>query len=90
MLAFVHLVALGEGLMLGKRAGVDLAKVFHGISASSGNSFVHETEGQVETIFARARQAYGDRAWSTQVVKLLEDAVGTDVRAPGFPASLVA
>jgi 3-hydroxyisobutyrate dehydrogenase len=127
MLAFVHLVALGEGLMLGKTAGIDLAKAFEGIKASSGNSFVHETESQVilngsynigftmdlackdlglarqlgqaagvplevaglvEEIFDRARERYGDRAWSSQVVKLLEEAVGTDLRAPGFPATL--
>lgn len=47
MLAFVHLVAMGEGLMLAKRAGIDLATAFEAIRASSGNSFVHETEGQV-------------------------------------------
>ncbi|TIS04956.1 MAG: NAD(P)-dependent oxidoreductase, partial [Mesorhizobium sp.] len=31
---------------------------------------------------------YGGGAWSTQIVKLLEDAVGTELRAPGFPAKL--
>jgi 3-hydroxyisobutyrate dehydrogenase len=127
MLAFVHLVALGEALMLAKRGGVDLATTFEGIKASSGNSFVHETESQVilngsynigftmdlaskdlglahqlgrdlgvplelaglvEQIFHRARLQYGDRAWSSQVVKLLEDALGTELRAAGFPAVL--
>ena len=38
--------------------------------------------------FIRAREAYGGGAWSTQVVKLLEDALHTDLRAPGFPAEL--
>ena len=47
MLAFVHLVACGEALMLAKRAGLDLAQAFEVIRASSGTSFVHETEGQV-------------------------------------------
>jgi len=47
MLAFVHLVACGEALMLAKRAGLDLADAFEVIKASSGTSFVHETEGQV-------------------------------------------
>ena len=28
------------------------------------------------------------RAWSSMVVKLLEDATGEALRAPGFPASL--
>jgi 3-hydroxyisobutyrate dehydrogenase len=127
MLAFVHLVALGEGLMLARKAGIDLGAAFAGIQASSGNSFVHETESQVilngsynigftmdlackdlglarglgealgvplelaslvEATFDRARNEYGERAWSTQVVKLLEDACATDLRAPGFPAEL--
>jgi 3-hydroxyisobutyrate dehydrogenase len=47
LLAFVHLLASGEGMMLAKRAGVDLAKAFEGIRISSGNSFAHETEGQL-------------------------------------------
>jgi 3-hydroxyisobutyrate dehydrogenase len=127
MLAFVHLVAAGEALMLAKRGGLDLAQAFHVISASSGTSFVHETESQLilngsyninftmdlackdlgfamqygrefgvpldlagmtAQTFIRARSLYGGDAWSSQVVKLLEDAVGTDLRAPGFPAEL--
>jgi 3-hydroxyisobutyrate dehydrogenase len=127
MLAFVHLVAAGEALMLAKRGGLDLAQAFHVIKASSGNSFVHETESQLilngsyninftfdlackdlgfamklgrdlgvpldlaaltAQTFIRAREAYGGAAWSTKVVKLLEDALHTDLRAPGFPAEL--
>jgi len=127
MLAFIHLVASGEALMLAKKGGLDLAQAFEVIKASSGTSFVHETEGQLilngsyninftmdlackdlgfalgfgrdfgvpldlaaQTFqtFIRARSTYGGGAWSTQVVKLLEDAVGTDLRAPGFPAEL--
>jgi len=127
MLAFIHLVADGEALMLAKRGGVDLRLAWEVIRASSGNSFVHETEGQLilngsyninftmdlarkdlhlahmmgrefgvplelagltEQIFARARASYGGNAQSPMVVKMLEDAVGTDLRAPGFPAEL--
>ena len=127
MLAFINLVAVGEALMLAKRGGLDLAQSFHAIKASSGNSFVHETEGQlvlngsyninftmdlackdlgfatqlgrdfgvplevaglVEQTFIRARSQYGGSAWSSQVVKLLEDALSTDLRAAGFPAEL--
>ena len=127
MLAFVHLVAVGEALMLARRGGLDLAQAFEVIRASSGNSFVHETESRlilngsydvgftmdlalkdlgfarelgdelgvplelatlVEETFARGREAYGGEAWSTMVVKLLEDELGTDLRAPGFPARL--
>jgi 3-hydroxyisobutyrate dehydrogenase len=127
MLAFVHLVAAGEALMLAKRANLDLAQAYDVIAASSGTSFVFETEGQlilngsydvgftidlalkdlgfaaalgskhgvplelellVAQTFQRARDAYGGEAPSTGVVRLLEDAVGTDLRAPGFPARL--
>jgi 3-hydroxyisobutyrate dehydrogenase len=127
MLAFIHLVAAGEALMLARKGGLDLAQAFVAIKASSGNSFVHETEsrlvlngsynvgftmdlvckdlgfamkygrelgvplelaGLTEQTFIRARSQYGGAAWSTQVVKLLEDALGTDLRAPGFPATL--
>jgi 3-hydroxyisobutyrate dehydrogenase len=127
MLAFIHLVAAGEALMLAKRGGLDLAKAFHAIKASSGNSFVHETESQVilngsydigftmdlackdlgfamgmgrelrvplelaaivEQTFLRAREQFGGDAWSSMVVKLLEDALHTDLRTPGFPARL--
>jgi 3-hydroxyisobutyrate dehydrogenase len=42
----------------------------------------------VERTFSRAREAYGGDAWSPMVVKLLEDALGTDLRAPGFPDKL--
>ena len=44
-----------------------------------------ELAGLVEQTFVRA-QAVRRRAWSSQVVKLLEDAVGTDLRA-GFRRS---
>ncbi len=127
MLAFIHLVADGEALMLARRAGLDLGRAWEAIAASSGASFVHETEGQLilngsydiaftmdlalkdlgfamgfgrefgvpldlatvtEAAFLRARDAYGGAAQSTQVVKLLEDALGADLRAPGFPARL--
>ncbi|TIW76501.1 MAG: NAD(P)-dependent oxidoreductase [Mesorhizobium sp.] len=127
MLAFIHLVAAGEALMLAKHGGLDLAQAYHAIVASSGNSFVHETESQlilngsydigftmdlalkdlgfalamgrdfgspldlatrVNTIFEEGKRVYGGDAWSTQIVKLLEDQVGTELRAPGFPAKL--
>ncbi|HEY2889331.1 MAG TPA: NAD(P)-dependent oxidoreductase [Dongiaceae bacterium] len=127
MLAFIHLLAAGEALMLAKRGGLDLAQAFAAIKASSGNSFVHETESQVilngsynigftmdlackdlgfaldfgrkfgvplelagltEQTFIRARQQFGGEAWSSMVVKLLEDALKTDLRAPGFPEVL--
>ena len=47
MLAFIHLVADGEALMLAKKGGARSQAAFDVIKASSGNSFVHETEGQV-------------------------------------------
>jgi 3-hydroxyisobutyrate dehydrogenase len=127
MLAFIHLVADGEALMLAKRGGLDLAQAWRAIKASSGTSFVHETEGQLilngsydvaftmdlalkdlgfamtfgkefgvpldlasltNQVFMRGRAIYGGGAQSTQIVKLLEDMLKTDLRAPGFPARL--
>ncbi len=127
MLAFIHLIAAGEALMLCAKGGVDLRAAFAAIAASSGNSFVHETESQVilngsydigftmdlackdagfavefgrrfgvplrlaaimEQTFIEGRARYGGSAWSSMIVKLLEDAVGTPLRAPGFPAKL--
>ncbi len=127
MLAFIHLVADGEALMLAKRGGLDLAQSWAAIKASSGTSFVHETEGQLilngsydiaftmdlalkdlgfamnfgrefgvpldlasltNDTFVKGKQAFGGSAQSTQIVKLLEDALDTDLRADGFPARL--
>jgi 3-hydroxyisobutyrate dehydrogenase len=127
MLAFIHLVADGEALMLAKRGGLDLKTAWEAIAASSGTSFVHETEGQLilngsydiafsmdlalkdlgfamgfgrefgvpldlagmtNQTFVKGKAAYGGEAQSTQIVKLLEDALGTDLRAEGFPARL--
>ena len=127
MLAFIHLIAAGEALMLCAKAGVDLRAAFDAIAASSGNSFVHETESQVilngsydigftmdlackdagfaleygrrfgvplrlagvmQQCFVEGRAKYGGAAFSSMIVKLLEDAVGTPLRAPGFPPRL--
>ncbi len=46
-LAGVQLVSTGEAFMVAKKAGIDLAVAYEAIRVSSGNSFVHETEGQV-------------------------------------------
>ncbi len=127
MLAFIHLVADAEALMLAKRGGLDLAQSWAAIKASSGTSFVHETEGQLilngsydiaftmdlalkdlgfamnfgkefgvpldlasltNQTFMKGKAAYGGNAQSTQIAKLLEDLLQTDLRAPGFPARL--
>ena len=127
-LASVHLVALGEALMVARRSGMDLNTAYEAIRISSGNSFVHETESQlilngsyninftmdlvvkdmslfqqladqqdtpleisplVLDIFRRGEQAYGSRAWSSGIVRFLEDACGVDLRAPGFPEEIV-
>ena len=127
MLAFIHLIADGEALMLAKRGGLDLAQAWKAIAASSGTSFVHETEGQLilngsydiaftmdlalkdlgfamnfgkefgvpldlatltRDTFIKGRETYGGDAQSTMIVKLLEDALSTELRADGFPARL--
>jgi 3-hydroxyisobutyrate dehydrogenase len=117
----------GEALMLARRGGLDLGLAWAAISASSGTSFVHETEGQLilngsydiaftmdlalkdlgfameygrefgvpldlaaqtAQTFVAGKAAYGGDAQSPMIVKLLEDALDTDLRAPGFPARL--
>ncbi len=40
-------------------------------------------------IFRDGRDRYGPRAWSSMIVKRLEDACETDLRAPGFPEEIV-
>lgn len=127
MLAFIHLKATSEALMLAKRGGLDLGQAWHAIAASSGNSFVHETEGALilngsydvafnidlalkdlgfalgfgrefgvplelasatNQTYIAAKAAFGGEAQSPMIAKLLEDLLGTDLRAPGFPARL--
>ncbi len=46
-LATANLLALCEALVTSKAAGMDLNIAYEAIRISSGNSFVHETEGQV-------------------------------------------
>ena len=126
-LASVHLAALGEAWTVAKKSKLNLNKVYKGIAASSGNSFVHETESQVIlngsyninftmdlvkkdmklfndlskklktpleispfvlNIFNKAQKQYGSRAWSSMVVKRLEDKYKLKFRTPGFPKEL--
>ncbi len=114
--------------MVCKKSGLDLERAFEGIKASSGNSFVHETESQVilngsynvnftmdlvckdvglfqnlvekldikadispiiTEIFKEGRDAFGDKSWSTKIVKRLEDSCKEDLRAEGFPNELI-
>lgn len=46
-LCSAHLVALSEALTTSKVLGLDMNVAYEAIKASSGNSFVHETESQV-------------------------------------------
>ena len=40
-------------------------------------------------IFTDGQERYGPRAWSSMIVKRLEDACGTELRAPGFPPEMI-
>ncbi len=42
----------------------------------------------VSDIFRDGQDRFGARAWSSSIVKRLEDACGTSLRAPGFPPEL--
>jgi 3-hydroxyisobutyrate dehydrogenase len=129
MLAFIHLVAAGEAMMVPAKYGVDPDATYRAIRASSGNSFVHETESQLilsgsynvkfnmdlackdlglvnsiaeklgvplalgshtQQIFQQARGLLGGDAQSPEVVRLLEQACGLELRAEGYPTELVA
>ena len=46
-LASSYLVAIGKALLASKKAGINLGKAYYAIKVSSGNSFVHETESQL-------------------------------------------
>ena len=46
-LATANLVTMCEALVTSKMAGMDMNKAYEAIRISSGNTFVHETEGQV-------------------------------------------
>ena len=46
-LAGVQLISTGEAFMVAKKSGIDLGTAYEAIRVSSGNSFVHETEGQL-------------------------------------------
>ncbi len=127
-LATANLVTVAEALTTCKMAGMDLNTTFEALRISSGNSFVHETEGQVilngsrdisftmdlvlkdislfQDVADRAKvplevspllieifkdgiARYGEREWSPNIIKRLEDAVGADVLAPGFPPEIL-
>ena len=45
MLAALHLVGMGEAMMLGKKCGLELPALWDALKASAGNSYVLETEG---------------------------------------------
>ena len=127
-LASVHLIALGEAWTVAKKSNLDLGKTYKGIMASSGNSFVHETESQVilngsyninftmdlvlkdtglfddlakklnapleisplvVDIFKDGQKKYGSKAWSSMIVKRMEDINKINFRANGFPEELI-
>jgi len=47
-----------------------------------------EVSPLITSIFRDGQARYGARAWSSMIVKRLEDACGMELRAPGFPAEL--
>ena len=127
-LASANLASIAEALVTATAAGMDLNTTYEAIRISSGNSFVHETEGQVilngsrdinftmdlvvkdvglfdalarkldvplelspllVKVFEDGRERYGDREFSPNIIRRLEEATRLDVRAPGFPAEIV-
>lgn len=119
---FTHAAVIGEGLMLGKQAGVELGVLWEAIKDSVGDSFVarHDAPsifaghydpsftldlcvkdlGLIKALaerggvplpvgeaaaarFALARDTYGGGKGELHVAKLVEDAVGSDLRLEG-------
>jgi 3-hydroxyisobutyrate dehydrogenase len=126
-LCSVHLVALAEALTASKVMGLDMNVTYEAIKASSGNSFVHETESQVilngsrdisftmdlvskdvglfdlvtkrhglplelaplmVDIFKDGQSRYGDREFSPNIIRRLEEACDVRVLGAGFPAQM--
>ena len=124
LLCLVDLVAAGEALMLAKKGGLDLAKCYEAICASSGTSrefedwapvilngslntgfttdlglkdlgFVADLGKEydvplqltnlVKSLFEQSREKYGGDVWTPHVIKMLEEQVGEELRADGFP-----
>ncbi len=127
-LATANLLTMCEALVTSAAAGMDLNIAYEAIAISSGNSFVHETEGQVILngsrdinftmdlvkkdiglfqavadrhdvpleispllidIFDDGIERFGEREWSPNIIKRLEEATGLRILAPGFPAEMV-
>jgi len=128
MLAFVNLIGTGEGLLLAKKAGIDLSEAYKAIQASSGNSAEFETvapvilngsfntaftlelackdlglmmelgrdygvplkfTGLMDQMFIEAKEKYGADQWTPNVIKMMEENTGTELRAPGFPDKMM-
>lgn len=126
-LATANLVSVAEALSTCAAAGMDLKTSYEAIRISSGNSFVHETEGQVilngsrdinftmdlvlkdislfEDVAVRAGLSlelapllveifrdgiarYGEREFSPNIIKRIEEPAGLNVRTSGFPAEI--
>ena len=126
-LATANLLTVCEALVTSAAAGMDLNTTYEAIAISSGNSFVHETEGQVILngsrdinftmdlvkkdiglfqeiadrhdvpleispvlidIFDDGIERYGEREWSPNIIKRLEEATGLSILAPGFPPEM--
>jgi 3-hydroxyisobutyrate dehydrogenase len=69
---------------------MDLAVKDLGFAMGFGREFGVPLDLASQTMqnFIKAREVYGGKAQSPMIVKLLEDALKTELRAPGFPAKL--
>ena len=52
------------------------------------SGFADDFQRDVLDIFKDAKEKFGSRAWSSMVVKRLEDKYKLNFRAPGFPKEL--
>ncbi len=126
-LASLHLIGIGEALVVAKKHNINLDLAHKAIAISSGNSFVNDTETKVilsgsydvgftmdlvnkdlslfnklateksinvelgkiiNKIFKKGIKHFGNRSFSTKIVKLIENEYKIKFRSKNFPKQL--
>ena len=54
-----------------------------------GHDVPTEISSNIVEIFNEGKEKYGSRAWSSMIVKRIEDQCGINLRAPGFPDEII-
>ena len=62
-------------------------QLFH--SLAEDHNVPTEISSNIVEIFNDGKEKYGSRAWSSMIVKRIEDQCGINLRAPGFPDEII-